>query len=182
MPPLWRVTEASYDSFGELLQRAAGFPTYLPWPMASGWQLTDFGVVVGAPGPVATVTSVSGMSPVDGPVEVTLISEEPGTGLGSRCAGTVHSDPGAEIGEQAPSFKVRVDGQLAPLWLLSSTVDDTSTDRGVAAGEARGRWLWLVVTPASALLLLREEWAIADVSGVGASLLEMPYGGPRAAW
>lgn len=182
MPPLWRATVASYDSFSEHLRRAESFPTYLPWPMASGWQVTGFGVVAGRSGPVATAVSVSGMSPLDGPVEVTVVSEEPGTGLGARCAGTVHSDPGAEIGQETPSLKLRVDGQQAPLWLLSTPTRRDSTDRGVAAGEARGRWLWLVVNPASALLLLREEWAIADVSGVGPPLLEMPFGGPRPAW
>ncbi|QIX28803.1 hypothetical protein ncot_14345 [Nocardioides sp. JQ2195] len=179
---MWRAAEASYDSFGEHLRRAGGFPTYLPWPMASGWQVTDFGVVVGGTGAVATVASVAGVSPLDGPVEVTMVSEEPATGLGSRCAGTVHSDPGAEIGAEAPSMRVRVDGQVVPLWLLPMSGDDAVRDRAVAAGEAHGRWLWLVVTPASALLLLREDWLVADVSGVGAPLLELPFGGPRASW
>lgn len=181
MPVLWRAADASYDSFGEHLRRADGFPTYLPWPLASGWQVTDFGVVLDDPGPVATVTSVTGVSPVDGPVEVTIVSEEAGTGLGSRCAGTVHSDPGAEIGNAAASLRIRVDGQQVPLWSLSMPESDT-LDRAVAAGEAHGRWLWLVVSPASALLLLREDWSVADVSGMGAPLLELPFGGPLTSW
>lgn len=181
MPPLWRAVEASYDNFADHLGRADGFPTYLPWPLATGWQVTDFGVVVDDRAAMATVASVAGISPVDGPVEVIMISEEPGTGLGSRCAGTVHSDPGAEIGATASVLKVRVDGQQVPLWPLSLPGADT-LDRAAAAGEARGRWLWLVVNPASALLMLREEWSMADVSGMGAPLLEVPFGGPFASW
>ena len=71
-----------------------GSRRYLPWPMSPGWEVTDFGVV-GGPRPRATVTCVAGTSPLDGPVEVVVVSEEPGTGLGARCAGTLHSDPGA---------------------------------------------------------------------------------------
>lgn len=181
-PLLWRAAEASYESFGEHLRRAASFPTYLPWPLAAGWQVTDFGVVVDGREPLATVASASGWSTVDGPVELTIVSEEPGTGLGARCAGTIHSDPGAEIGSTAASLKVRVDGQQVRLWPLSTVAAADTLDRGVAAGEAHGRWLWLVVNPASALLLLREDWSIADVSSMGAPLLELPFGGPPTSW
>src|SRR6476660_322136 len=72
--PLWRVTRASYDAFGDHLNRAEEFPTYLPWPMSPGWEVTDFGVV-GGPRPRATVTCVAGTSPLDGPVEVVVVSE-----------------------------------------------------------------------------------------------------------
>ena len=50
------------------------------------------------------------------------------------------------------------------------------------AGEAAGRWLWIVLRPASAMLLLRDDWILRDVSGVGPPLLEMPFGGQRPVW
>ena len=54
--------------------------------------------------------------------------------------------------------------------------------RAVFAGEADGRWLWLVMKPASAALLLHDDWLLADVTGFGPEALEMPFGGPRPAW
>jgi hypothetical protein len=52
----------------------------------------------------------------------------------------------------------------------------------VVAGEAAGRWLWIVMRPASAMLLLRDDWILRDVSGVGPPLVEMPFAGPRPPW
>ena len=54
--------------------------------------------------------------------------------------------------------------------------------RAVFAGEADGRWLWLVMRPASAALLLHDDWLLADVTGFGPEALEMPFGGPRPTW
>jgi hypothetical protein len=182
-PPLWRPSVATYDTFGEHLKAAAGYPTYLPWPMSPGWHVTDFGVVC-LPGAAAraTVTAVAGMTPLDGAVEMLVVSEEPGTGLGARCAGTLHSDPGTQIAGNQPSARVRVDSQGIALWPISTHDADAVLDRSVFAGEAAGRWLWLVLRPASAMLLLAAEWVLADVSGFGAELLETPFGGNPPAW
>lgn len=182
VPPLWRPDRATYDSFSEHLKTAEGFPTYLPWPLSPGWQVTDFGVV-GEPGQArATVTAVSGMSPLDGPVEMLVVSEEPGTGLGARCAGTLHSDPGTQIMYSPPTARIRLESLTVPLWPISTSDADLRLDRSVFAGEAQGRWLWLVLRPASAMLLLADEWILADVSGFGAQLLETPFGGTPPAW
>ena len=50
------------------------------------------------------------------------------------------------------------------------------------AAEAAGRWLWIVLRPASALLLLRQDWNLRDVSHVGPQLVELPFGEHRPAW
>src|SRR5699024_1043109 len=144
------------DAFGEHLGRAEDFPTYLPWPMAAGWQVTDFGVVGHPARARATLTAVVGSTQHDGPVELFVISEEPGVGLGARCAGTVHSDPGADIAAEPPATRVRVDSQSVPLWVVGSA-EEAGVDRSVVAGEADGRWLWLVIRPASALMLLNPD-------------------------
>ena len=60
--------------------------------------------------------------------------------------------------------------------------DEELLARAVFAGEADGRWLWLVMRPASAALLLHDDWLLADVTGFGPEALEMPFGGPRPAW
>jgi hypothetical protein len=180
--PLWRPDEASYDAFAEHLRVADGFPTYLPWPMSPGWTVTDF-AAVGVDGRArATMTGVSGTSQLDGPVDVLVVSEEAATGLGRRVAGTPYDDPGAEIGSGPPAVRVRIDSQVVPLWPISVSAATGEWDRSVVAGEAAGRWLWLVLRPASAILLLRDDWILRDVSTVGPQLVEMPFGGPAPPW
>ena len=182
--PLWRPTdEASYDGFAEALALSRSFPTYLPWPMSPGWSVTDFAVVGDGEDQVAaTLTCVSGTSDLDGPVDVIVVAEEVGTGLGGRCASTRYDDPGAEIALRPPTARVRVDGQSVSLWDVSTSSADGEFDRSVLAGEAAGRWLWIVLRPASALLLLQDEWILRDVSGVGPELVETPFGGHRPGW
>jgi hypothetical protein len=181
--PLWRPGLASYDAFVEHLAVAGSFPTYLPWPLSPGWHVTDFGVVGAGPhAAVATVTCSSGPSDLDGAVDLVVVSEEPGTGVGARCAGTPRTDPGPEVGDGPPLVHVRIGGREIPLWAVSTSDGGPDLDRTVVVGEAVGRWLWLVLRPASALLLLREDWILRDVSGAGPHLVEMPFGGPPPAW
>jgi hypothetical protein len=180
-PPLLRPDNPSYDAFVEALAAAGDFPTYLPWPMSPGWWVSDFAVVAEGRGR-ATLTCSSGTSALDGPVDVFVISEESGVGLGARCAGTLHLDPGPEMGVGPPPVRVRIGSQSVPLWAVSTSAADAELDRSVFAGEAGGRWLWIVLRPASAMLLLRDEWILRDVSGIGPPLLEMPFGGPRPTW
>src|SRR5690348_2791398 len=180
-PVLRRPDDASYDDFLELLAVAGDFPTYLPWPMSPGWSVSDF-AVVGEDPARATMTCSSGTSALDGPVEVFLVSEESGVGLGARCAGTPHLDPGPEVGAGTPAVRVRIGSQPVPLWSVSTAGADGDLDRSVLAGEAGGCWLWVVLRPASAMLLLRDEWILRDVSGIGPPLVEMPFGGPEPAW
>jgi hypothetical protein len=180
---LWLPEQVTYDEFAEHLRTAGEFPTYLPWPMSPGWSVTDFGVVAEPSGrPMATLTCCSGTSELDGPVDVFVVAEEPGTGLGARCAGIDRSDPGREVGEGQPTVRVRIGSQTVPLWQVSTSSVDDRFDRSVFAGEADGRWLWLVLRPASAMLLLRDDWILRDVSSVGPPLVELPFGGPRPVW
>ena len=44
------------------------------------------------------------------------------------------------------------------------------------AGEAEGRWLWLVLRPASAVLMLRTPWTFCPADGIGPALLAVPFG------
>ena len=189
LPALWLPDEASYDGFVAHLAAAGDFPTYLPWPMAPGWSVTDFGVVAevtegpeGEIDPRATVTCCSGVSELDGPVDVFVVAEEAGVGLGARCAGLPQDDPGSELGEGPPAVRVRIGSQSVPLWPVSTSEVDGELDRAAFAGEAVGRWLWVVLRPVSAMLLLRDDWILRDVSSAGPELVEMPFGGPRPTW
>ena len=180
--PLWRPREASYEAFVEHLEHAEDFPTYLPWPMAPGWQVSDFGVVV-EPGrsAKATISCCTGSSALDGPVDAVVVSEEPGTGLGARAARLPRPDPDG-VGEGPPLTRIRVETASVPLWAVTTSGADEEFDRCVVVGEAAGRWLWLVLRPASAMLLLREQWILRDVSGMGAPLVEVAFGGPPPPW
>lgn len=181
--PLWRPDEAGYETFAEHLRLAGGTPSLMPWPLSPGWLVTDFGCVV-RPGLEARAgfVSCSGTSEHDGVVELTTVSEEPGVGLGARCAGVRRTDPGADIGDGPPHARVRIDGRPTPLWSLSTSEDDVTFDRSVFAGEAHGRWLWLVLRPASAALLLEDEWILLDANDLGPELIDVPFGGSPPAW
>ena len=183
MPALWRGGEAAYDDFAEVLRRTGEVPVLVPWPMSTGWSLADFGVVVDAAGrALASVTTVSGASSLDGEVALTLVTEEPSVGLGGRCSGTGEVDPATWVGAGPPSVRVRVEHRSVALWPAASPDDDDVLARSVFVGEYAGRWLWLVVSPASAALLLRDDWLLADAAGFGPEAIEMPFGGPPPGW
>src|SRR3954451_14169874 len=143
-PALRRPAESSYAEFVEILTLAGDFPIHLPWPMSPGWCVSDFAVVGEYPA-VATMTCSSGTSALDGPVDVFLVSEESGVGLGARCAGTHHLDPGTEVVTTAPPVRVRIGTQAVPLWPVSTATSGSEVDRSVFVGEAGGRWLWVVL-------------------------------------
>ncbi|WP_028659718.1 DUF6758 family protein [Nocardioides insulae] len=176
--PLWHPDMASYEDFVDQLARAESPPTLLPWPLGPGWQVSDFGVVTGR----ARYTCVSGTTELDGPVDVLVVVEEAGVGLGARVAGTQHDDPGREIARGRPTARIWVEAQSVSVWPVSTSDSGGEWDRTVVAGEAGGRWLWLVLRPASAALLLRQEWRLRDASGLGPALLEVPFGGTAASW
>jgi hypothetical protein len=181
--PLWRSATADYETFADVVSRGSGMPTYLPWPLSPGWTVADFGCVAGADGAaLATVTSTVGTSALDGDVAVTIVTEEPGVGLGARCAGIRSADPGGSVGVGPASVRLRVDGHPVPMWAVPSGEGDDVLARSVFAGESGGRWLWLVMRPASAALLLRDEWLLADAGGFGPEAIEMPFGGTAPSW
>jgi hypothetical protein len=180
---LWRPARADYGTFTEYLTRSRAIPTLLPWPVPPGWTIADFGCVA-EPGREARAGFVTctGPSDLDGVVELTVVSEEPGVGLGARCAGVRHTDPGAEIGDGPPLARIRIGNHPIALWPVPTSDEDGSFDRSVFAGEAHGRWLWLVLRPASAALLLDKEWGLLDVGELGPGLMDLPFGGPPPAW
>lgn len=185
--PLWRPVEATYDAFVAHLERAGDYPTLLPWPLGPGWHVSSFGVVGdGQARAWATVTVCSGTSALDGPVDVLVVSEEPGTGVGNRVARLPGDTPG-DLGDDPPLTRVRVEQVSVPMWPVSTSTapasaHDVELDRFVLVGEVSGRWLWLVIRPASAMLLLRDEWILRDAAGLGPPLVEVPFGGPDPGW
>lgn len=180
--PLWRPRVADYQSFAELLTRYEDLPTYLPWPMSPGWSIADFGCVGDGSAPSATLTTTVGTSDLDGEVSVCVLTEDPGVGVGARCAGAAHVDPGDQVGRGPPAVRVRAGNHPVPLWPVDAGDSGDPLARSVFAGETGGRWLWVVLRPASAALLLRDEWLLADVAGFGPQAVDMPFGGTPPHW
>lgn len=177
-----RPEPPSYAAFAEHLARTSGFPTYLPWPLPPGWRVADFDAR-GTPERVhGTLVRLEGVNPDDGGVSLDVVAEEPGCGLGASIAGTVWSDPGADIGDRPADARVRVGTSTVPLWTISTHQGSGDLDRSVLAGEADGRWLWLVLRPASAVLMLRQPWALSPADSIGAPLLTVPFGGIAPEW
>jgi hypothetical protein len=182
-PPLWRPGQTSYDAFTAHLRLSGSFPSYVPWPLAAGWRISDFGVVAGGSGrAVATVTCCTGATEADGRVDVLVVAEETGVGLGGRCAGLPTADPGQGFGVGPPTARVRIGSRGVPLWPVSTSTADGELDRSVVAGEALGRWLWIVLLPAPAVLLMKDPWILRDVSGEGPHLVALPFDGPGPVW
>ncbi|GAA1925187.1 hypothetical protein GCM10009737_28640 [Nocardioides lentus] len=200
VPPLWRPDTASYDALVAQLARATGLPTYLPWPLRPGWSLTDLGVVGAESDVRATMSGCTGASDLDGAVDLLVVVEEPGTGLGAARAGLPHDGPPPALFEESPQARVRTGGHDVRLWAVPLPEDrsevvvpdspgalfdplaDVGLDRSVLVGEVRGRWLWLLVRPASALLLLGGDLQLGDAADLGASLLEVSFAHPPPRW
>ncbi|MBC6463364.1 DUF6758 family protein [Actinomadura sp. HBU206391] len=151
--------------------RDAWVPLWLPWPLPMGWLVTGFGAVGDErTGSRACAVALSGPGLLHGPADMLLISEEPGIGFGAACAGLDGLDPGVVSDASAPHAKVEVRGHPVPLWAV-----DAAPDRAVYVGEAMGNWLWGVLWPAEAGVLMVEDLALIDLREPGMEL-DLPYG------
>lgn len=155
-------------------------PVWLPWPLPRGWLLAGVSEA-GNPrtGPTATVVALSGPNPAPDPADpsqhpadLLLVAEQPGTGLGARLAGLDAVDPGESVVAGAPQAKVRAGGHPTALWNVGS-----APDRATYVGEAGGVWLWLVLWPATAGVMVLEPLDLVDVRSADAAV-EPPAGAP----
>lgn len=146
----------------DALQHVLGLakvPIWAPHALPPGWVISGFACAGDdRDGARAVVTGLSGPSPLGGGAEMLLVSEEPGVGLGARHAGLVGPDPGDGFGEGPPDAKVEIAGHPTALWSLS-----TELDCAVFVGEAKGLWLWALVEPGSAGILLYESLELVDL-------------------
>ncbi|OON81292.1 DUF6758 family protein [Streptomyces tsukubensis] len=171
--PLQAVTPPGVEALAVVVGRAR-VPVWMPWPLPVGWLFT--GVVAAGDDRVggrATAVACSGPGPLGGMGELLLIAEEPGVGLGARYAGVTGPDPGPDLdAEKPPHAKVLAAGHPTPLWQVSGA----PADRAVFAGEAHGVWLWAVLWPEQAGLLLYDELILTDLRDAGAEVGLVPCG------
>jgi hypothetical protein len=153
-----------------MVARQAAVPVWVPHPMMSGWVVTGIGSCGDdRTGAGATIICCSGPGPLGGPADLVLIAEEPATGLGAWFAGIEGTDPGELTGPYAG--KLETDGHPTPLWQVEGGTGHD--DRVSFVGEASGIWLWAVLWPSSAGLMLLENMALADVRVAGPAAYEM---------
>lgn len=151
----------------------AGVPLWVPNPLPTGWLLTGVGYAGDErTGGRATVLALSGPAPLGGPAEMVLVAEEMGIGLGAGYAALGGPDPGS-FRTDAPDAKVIAGGHPTALWSLP--VDG---ERAAYVGEALGQWLWAVLWPAEAGLLLLEQLHLDDLRDRPLLVDELPYGAP----
>ncbi|UGY93493.1 DUF6758 family protein [Streptomyces gobiensis] len=171
--PLQPVIPPSVEALGVVVNRTK-VPVWMPWPLPVGWLFT--GVVSAGDdrsGGRATAVACSGPGPLGGPGELLLVAEELGVGLGARYAGIPGPDPGPHmVVDNPPQAKVLAAGRPTPLWLVGGSPDD----RAVFAGEACGLWLWAIVWPEKAGLLLYDELVLTDLREAGAEVELLPCG------
>ena len=167
--PLGPAHRPSRDGLYGLL-RTAAVPVWVPWPLPAGWLVTGFaGAGDERTGARACVVALSGPNPVGGPGELLIVAEEPGVGLGAYVAGLPGPDPGDDFAAKPPDAGVRFGNHEFPLWHVDAP------DRAVYVGEAMGNWLWLVLWPDTAGLLLVEPLMLRDLRDPGQDL-DLPFG------
>ncbi|HEY2549336.1 MAG TPA: DUF6758 family protein [Streptosporangiaceae bacterium] len=167
--PLQAVLSPSPAGLTAVLQDAR-VPVWLPWPLPQAWLVTGFASAGdGRTGGRGCAVALSGPSPGGGPAEMLLISEEPGVGLGARFAGLDGTDPGRGFAKVAPQALAQFGNHEFPMWHVEAP------GRAVYAGEILGTWLWLVLWPDTAGLLLVEPIPLRDLRDPGQDL-DLPYG------
>jgi hypothetical protein len=156
----------------EGMLRGAEVPVWLPWPLPTGWLVTGFaGAGDERSGMRGCMVALSGPNPVGGPGEMLLISEELGVGLGAGCAGLNGPDPGSDFAASSPHASVRYGNHEFPLWHVEAP------DRAAFAGEVMANWLWLILWPDTAGMLLVEPLELRDLRDPGQDL-DLPFGAP----
>lgn len=147
-------------------------PLWTPWPVPADWVFGGLAYAGDAGSDASAVTCWSGPDQFGDRAEMLLISEEAGAGLGGYFAGLPVTYPGPGVGEGPPHARFTVEDRPVPLW----SVDGVAPDRAVYAGEAAGRWLWVVVHPAEAGALVVEPMQFVDARQLGAELTVLPLG------
>jgi hypothetical protein len=146
-------------------------PVWAPRPLIPGWTLGGLGWCGDErTGPTATVLALSGPSPLGGPADLVLVAEELGVGIGARLAGLDELDPG-DLADRAPEAKLLAAAHPTALWRSAS-----AEDRVAFVGEASGVWLWAVLWPPAAELVLLEHVELYDLRDDPA--YELPLGAP----
>ena len=158
VPPYSVVLRPGTEALDHVLGRAR-VPVWMPHGLLPGWMIAGFACAGDdREGARAVVTCLTGPSPLGGAAELFLVCEEPGLGLGARHAALPGPDPGDGFGSGPPDAKLEAAGHPTALWSLP-----TAQDCAAFVGEAKALWLWVLVWPATAGVLLYDSLELADL-------------------
>jgi hypothetical protein len=167
--PLTPARRPSKEGLDGLLKNTK-VPVWLPWPLPQGWLVTGFaGAGDERSGIRGSAVALSGPNPLGGPADLLIVAEEPGVGLGAGLAGLAGPDPGDGFATGQPHAIVKVANHEAPLWLVESD------GAAVFAGEVAGSWVWVMLWPDTAGVLLMEPLTLRDLRDPEHSL-DLPFG------
>ena len=165
-----RLTRSPSPERLQALLSTAAVPVWLPWPLPIGWLVTGFtGAGDQRSGTGGCVVALSGPNPVGGLGEMLLISEEPGLGLGAGLAGLPGPDPGDGFAAGPPHALVSFSHHEFPLWNVDAP------GAAAFAGEVLGNWLWIILWPDTAGVLMLERLSLRDLRDPGQDL-DLPFG------
>ena len=154
------------------LLRTAQVPVWLPWPLPPGWLVTGFaGAGDERTGAQGCAVALSGPNPMGGPGEMMLVAECPRVGLGARFAGLAGPDPCDQFAVGRPAAAVQFGHHELPLWHVDAP------GRAAFVGEVMGTWLWLVLWPDTAGLMMVDPLQVRDLRDPGQEL-DVPFGAP----
>jgi hypothetical protein len=152
------------DETLDYVRSRAAVPLWAPVPPPPGWLVSGLGFAGDErSGARATVFACSGGGPLGGAADLAVVAEEPGVGLGARLAGIPGPDPGEGFDAGVPAAKVEAAGHPTALWAIPS-----APDRAVFVGEAKACWLWAILRPAEAGVLLCENLLLRDLRELSA--------------
>jgi hypothetical protein len=155
--PYTVMEHSGAEALAHVIEQAQ-VPVWLPLPRPTGWLCSGVGFAGDQrAGARATVTAMCGPGPLGGAADLLVVAEEPGIGLGARYAGLAQPDPGDSLSREQPDARIFAAGHLTPLWSVP-----TVGDRAVFVGEAKAAWLWLVVWPAAAGVMVYDDTVLAD--------------------
>lgn len=161
------------------LCRRSPLPLWVPWPLPRGWVVTGIGQAGDeVSGYKGSVVACSGPNPLGGGGDLIIVAEELGVGLGAGYAGLDGPDAGEVLGRGPAHARVLAGRHPTALWHVNG-----HDDRATYAGEAAGRWLWLVLFPATAGVMIIDDITLADLCELGGEVDMLPFGAlsPRLA-
>ena len=169
VPPYTVVSRGGLEAIQHVLPRAK-VPVWMAHGLSAGWVCSGLGYAGDdREGARAVVTSLSGPSPLGGAADILLVAEEPGVGLGARHAGLPGPDPGTSC-DSAPDAKIEIAGHPTALWSLP-----VQRDCAAFVGEAKGLWLWAIICPAAAGVLMYDALSLEDMRD-GYAEAELAFG------
>jgi hypothetical protein len=143
----------------EHVRAHAKVPLWMPSPLPTGWVVTGYTHAGDErTGAVATLVGCSGPAPLGGAADLVLVAESPGVGLGARLAGLPGPDPGDGFDDGPAHAKLDAAGHPTAMWNI-----DVGPDNAVYVGEAKGAWIWAILWPSAAGVLLLENLGLEDL-------------------